>query len=442
VTRFPSNGATVGVPADGRPAARQPAELDIELGSGVSAPVEDISATNPSDTGWPALASESIPWKPRARYAAPPGQRSDYGPYWAAVVPEIADIPYVPLSPETLNLAAHASADIARFDAEFGDDVAPFAAILLRTESVASSRIENLTASAKAIALAEAGDTSRDNARVIVANTEAMKAAIALAGHLDADAILAMHDALLRGSQPQYAGKWRQEQVWIGGGDLSPHSADFVPPHHSRVEAAIADLVRFMEREDVPPLVQAATAHAQFETIHPFPDGNGRTGRALVQSLLRGKGLTRKVTVPVSAGLLTDTDAYFDALTVYRRGDPDPIVSMMTSASYAAINDGHQLVTDLRALRARWDERITARRGSGAQRAADLLLSQPVVDSPMLQRELGLSDSAALEAIRRLVADGVLFKVSGRARYRRYSANEVLACLDDFAARAGRRGGF
>jgi Fic/DOC family len=95
---------------------------------------------------------------------------------------------------------------------------------------------------------------------------------------------------LLRGSQPEHAGKWRDQPVWIGGGDLSPHNADFVPPHHSRVEPAIADLVRFMDRDDMPPLVQAAIAHAQFETIHPFPDGNGRTGRALVQSLLRGKG--------------------------------------------------------------------------------------------------------------------------------------------------------
>jgi hypothetical protein len=159
-----------------------------------------------------------------------------------------------------------------------------------------------------------------------------------------------------------------------------------------------------------------------------------------VQSLLRGKGLTRKVTVPVSVGLLTD--AYFDALTAYRRGDPDAIVSMIASASYSAINNGHQLVTDLRALRVSWGERIAARRGSGAQRTADLLLSQPVVDSPMLQRELGLSDNATLEAIRRLAEDKVLFKVSGTVRYRKYSANEVLTCLDDLAARAGRRGGF
>jgi Fic family protein len=394
------------------------------------------------DTEWPALNTESVSWEPRIQYATPPGQRFVFGSYQAAVAPKIAGLANVPLSGATLGLAAHASTDIARFDTEFGDDVAPFAAILLRTESVASSRIENLTASAKAIALAEAGDTSRANARVIVANTQAMKAAIALANNLDAGAILAMHDALLRESAPEYAGRWRHEPVWIGGGDISPHDADFVPPRWDRVEPAIDDLVRFMARVDMPPLVQAAVAHAQFETIHPFLDGNGRTGRALVQSLLRAKRLTRKVTVPVSAGLLTNTEAYFDALTAYRRGDPDPIVAMMARASYAAVNNGHQLVTELRELRVQWDERITARRGSGPRRVADLLLGQPVVDSPMLQREFGMAENTALAAIARLVEDGVLTKVSGKMRNRRYSANEVLKCLDDFAARAGRRGGF
>lgn len=392
-------------------------------------------------TGWPSLRWETREWAPRVQYAIPPGRGRASGSYESAVIPEIADLDSVPLSSQALTLATAASAEIARFDAEFGIDVAPFAAILLRSESVASSRIENLTASAKAIALAEAGDTSRENATVIVANTTAMRAAIVLADDLNAASILAMHDALLRASQPEWAGKWRTEQVWIGGGDYSPHGATFIPPHAERVLPAIEDLVRFMRREDIPPLVQAAVAHAQFETIHPFPDGNGRTGRAVVHSLLRNKGLTRKVTVPVSAGLLSDVEAYFDALTAYRQGEPEPIVSMMATASYAAINNGHQLVTDLRAVRHNWSERITARRGSGPHRLAALLISQPVVDMPMLQRMLGISDTAALNAIKRLVDVGVLTKISGRERYRKYAANDVLACLDEFAARAGRRGG-
>jgi Fic family protein len=401
----------------------------------------DPPTANNQPNEWPTVTVESRDWSPRTNYAVPPGQRRLFGPYEAAVVKPIADLLDVPLSPQARSLAVAASTEIARFDAEVGADIAPFAAILLRSESVASSRIENLTASAKAIALAEVGDTSRENASVIVANTTAMRAAIALSDRLDGAAILAMHDALLRPTHPEWAGRWRTEQVWIGGGDYSPHGAAFVPPHHERVEHAITDLTRFMARVDLPPLVQAAIAHAQFETIHPFPDGNGRTGRALVHSLLRGKSLTRKVTVPVSAGLLSHTDAYFDALTSYRRGDPEQIVVMMSNASYAAVNNGRQLVADLHGVRDSWHERINARRGSAPVRTADLLLSQPVVDSPMLQRELNVSDTVALEAIKRLEGAGVLAKVSGKARYRRYAATEILAQLDAFAARAGRRGG-
>jgi Fic family protein len=108
-----------------------------------------------------------------------------------------------------------------------------------------------------------------------------MTAAIALSNRIDADAILAMHRVLMADTDPDIAGRWRSQQVWIGGSDLGPHDALFVPPHHARIAPAMADLVRFVARDDLPALTQAAIAHAQFETIHPFPDGNGRTGRTL-----------------------------------------------------------------------------------------------------------------------------------------------------------------
>jgi len=107
---------------------------------------------------------------------------------------------------------------------------------------------------------------------------------------------------------------------------------------------------------------QVAVAHAQFETIHPFTDGNGRTGRALVQAMLHNKRLTRQITVPVSAGLLANTDAYFEALGSYRAGDPAPIVEQLSSASVLAVVNGRHLVGDLRSIRERWNSQIKARR--------------------------------------------------------------------------------
>src|SRR4029453_10153116 len=124
----------------------------------------------------------------------------------------------------------------------------------------------------------------------------------------------------------------------------SPIGAAFVAPRSEDVPGLMDDLMAFARRDDMPVLVQVAVAHAQFETIHPFSDGNGRTGRALVQAMLRGKDITRSVTVPVSAGLLTDVNAYHDALTSYRAGDIEPIVEQIAVASDDAIRNAKALV--------------------------------------------------------------------------------------------------
>ena len=310
---------------------------------------------------------------------------------------------------------------------------------MLRSESAASSKIENLTASAKAIALAELGDPTRHNAGIIVANTRAMQAALALADDLDEQAILDMHEVLIGPSHPEWVGRWRDQQVWVGGGNYGPHGALFVPPHHERVPNAMADLVAFMRRNDIPALVQATIAHAQFETVHPFPDGNGRTGRALIHSLLRAKRLTRAVTVPVSAGLLTNTEAYFSSLTAYREGNPAVIIELLAEATFRAVANGRELVGALKATREGWNDQITVRRGASAHRLADLLIRQPVVDSPLVQRELGVAATNANSAIGHLEARGILDQVSGNYRNRKWAAPEVLDVLDDFAERAGRR---
>jgi Fic family protein len=248
-----------------------------------------------------------------------------------------------------------------------------------------------------------------------------------------------MHRALLDTTEPQMAGKWRQEQVWVGGTAIGPHDALFVPPHHSRVEPAIDDLMIFARREDWPVLVQAAVVHAQFETIHPFPDGNGRTGRALLHSMLRNKGLTRNVTVPVSAGLLADTEAYFEALGTYRAGDPSAIVDQLSNAAFAAVANGRELVADLREIRRRWDERVSARRNTNVWRVADLLVRQPVVNAQLISRELGIAANNTYRSIEPLERAGVLTEFTDRRRSRAWRSIEVLTALDDFATRAGRR---
>ena len=196
----------------------------------------------------------------------------------------------------------------------------------------------------------------------------------------------------------------------------------------------------FIDREDLPPLAQAAIAHAQFETIHPFPDGNGRVGRALIHSILKAKQLTRKITVPVSAGLLADLPAYFDALTTYRAGDHEPIVRLTAEATFRAIGNGRELAQDLTDVHDRWRSKLyVARRDAAVWRLAELALRQPVLDSQIVQRELGVAPHNANTAIALLESIGALKEISGNHRYRKWAAKDVLNALDQFAERAGRR---
>ncbi|AEE45915.1 Fic family protein [Cellulomonas fimi] len=389
---------------------------------------------------WPAVDVEELPWRSSfAPELLSRSQREQLGqPYRAAITPPIADLE-VRLPRATAAAAEEASVVIRDFDVEVGSDVAPFAAILLRSESASSSEIENLTSGAKQIALAELGEDAKRNATQIVGNVHAMQAAVALSERLDGASILEMHRTLMETAEPEIAGRWREQQVWIGGGGYSPHRAAFVPPHARLVPGAIDDLVAFTAREDIPALQHAAIAHAQFETIHPFPDGNGRTGRALIHALLRKRALTRSVTVPVSAGLLVDTRGYFDALTAYRQGDPAPIVDAMAQASFDAVTNGRQLVAELRGVRERWAGTVKARSDSTVWPLMDLVLRQPVINTAIVQRELGVSHTNAMRAVTRLVDAGALAEVGGRRRSILWQSSEVLTALDAFAARAGRR---
>ncbi len=359
-------------------------------------------------------------------------------PYKAAVPPFIADLD-PRLRPEALTAALDATNEVTRFDAEMAGLPVPMPAVLLRTESASSSQIEHLTSNARNIALAELGAPVKENAALIVANAHAMTTALHAGETVTPETILAIHASLLQAAEPEHAGRWRDQQVWIGASPISPHDADFVPPHADRVPELIDDLSAFGQRTDVPPLVHAALLHAQFETIHPFVDGNGRTGRVLVHTILRGRGITQHTTVPVSAGLLRATDRYFAALGAYRAGDPDPIVTEMSAAALAAVANGRQLARDILTIRQQWLDQIKARSDSSAWRLADLLFAQPVINTDRAVRDLGVSPPAARASIATLVEAEVLRPTSDARRNRAWQASEVLTAIDEFARRAGRR---
>jgi Fic family protein len=388
---------------------------------------------------WAPIGYEERPWRSvQDDYGSRTQKRQASGPYLASVPAFISDLD-IPLSSELHALTEEAASELARFDAEVGQIAAPFASVLLRTESASSSEIENLSSGARQIALAELGEPASSNAQLIVSNVRAMQAALALSQSIDGRAILEMHRALLENSNPEIVGHWRDQQVWIGGGSLGPHTAQFVPPHHDRVLELMEDLVAFINRDDLPLLAQTAVAHAQFETIHPFPDGNGRVGRALIHAMLRGGKLTHNVTVPVSAGLLHDTGQYFESLSAYRSGDIAPIIRSLAEASFAGVHNGRILVADLEAVQVNWRGRISARRDSAVHRLIGVLLRQPVIGAAAAAAHLDVSSVNAQVAIDRLVDADILTQITNGRRNRIWLAKDVVQVLDEFGARAKRR---
>lgn len=159
--------------------------------------------------------------------------------------------------------------------------------------------------------------------------------------------------------------------------------------------------------------------------------------------MLRNGGATTRTTVPVSAGLLSDTDAYYEALTAYRDGDPNPIIEEFTRAAFAAVGNGNQLATDLKAVHDGWSSNLRARKDAVAWRVLPFLLRQPSVTSKLVQNAMKVTQPAADNAILQFQEAGVLSKpktVHGEGQKRNvvWQTTEVLEALDRFAERARR----
>ena len=187
---------------------------------------------------WPAVGSEEAFWSPDPSVGYSKRERREQtGPYRRAVPAFISDARMV-ISSTLAARIEDASTEIVRFDAEMGVEMAPYGAVLLRTESTASSRIEHLSASARTIATTEVGEGRLgSNATEIVANTRAMQAAIDMADDLDSDTILVLHRTLMGDVPGIVGGRWRREQVWIGPGSAGPRIADYVAPDSDRVRS-------------------------------------------------------------------------------------------------------------------------------------------------------------------------------------------------------------
>jgi Fic family protein len=320
--------------------------------------------------------------------------------------------------------------------------LAPLARLLLRTESIASSKVEGMQVDARALARAEVkADTGAkvpSTALEVLANIDAMTLAVEEATadvEVEVNRIVDIQRVLLENApNAAVAGKVRSVQNWVGGNDYNPCGAAFVPPPEEEVGPLLDDLCAFCNGIELPPLVQAAVAHAQFETIHPFEDGNGRTGRALVHVLLRRRGLSPSYVPPISVVLAKEKDRYIAGLTAYREGNLHRWLEDFAVATARAAELAKRYLYEAQLLQDRWCRQLHGaarppREDAAAWAVIDVLPGYPVVTAPVLAAATGRSKPAVSQAIDQLVSAGVFIPLSANPRYRSWEATGLLDLL-------------
>jgi Fic family protein len=325
------------------------------------------------------------------------------------------------------------------------------ARLLLRAESVASSFIEGLVVGGRRLLRAEAarvaGETDIDvTADEVLGNIDALTWAVeslSTAEAVTVDGLLHVHGRLLtRTRLREHAGRIRSVQNWIGGSSFNPCSAAFVPPPPDHVEELLDDLCAFVNDDSLPAVAQAAIAHAQFETIHPFVDGNGRTGRALIHVVLRRRGVAPRILPPISLVLATWSRSYIEGLTATRyRGRTDSSaahnginswIGLFATACRLAVDDAVAFEERVATIQQDWRTAVgTVRSGSAADLLISALPGAPVVSVSSAADVIGRSFQATNEAMTRLEAAGVVRQVNVGRRNRAF---EAPAIIDAFTA--------
>jgi Fic family protein len=312
---------------------------------------------------------------------------------------------------------------------------------LLRSEALASSQIEGLSISHRKLAEAEFADLAHYRAREIVGTVRAMERALATTSD-DEPFTVASIEAIHREIAvvpplDKIAGRLRDGPSWIGGVD--PSRAEYVGPPAKRVRPLLEDLCRFIERDDISAVAQAAIAHSQFETIHPFGDGNGRVGRCLIQAIFRRRGLAPGYVPPISIVLGARKDVYISGLEVFRSGDVDSWVAYFAQATETAALEARVFSEEVEALQSDWRALLAPVRADAAVLALiDLLPRFPIVTAAAAEGEIDRSRRATLTGLERLADAEILTRHRNQKKGDSWEAKELFALLDEFERRLGR----
>lgn len=314
-------------------------------------------------------------------------------------------------------------------------DIDLFIAMHVVKEAQTSSRIEGTRTSIDEAVLPEEQITpeKRDDWHEVNNYVEAVNYAIAELHSLPLSNRLLRqtHTILMRGVRGQHKqpGEFRISQNWIGGSSLA--DAAFIPPHHDNVPELMGDLEKFWHNEAItlPHLIRVAISHYQFETIHPFLDGNGRIGRLLIPLYLVSNGLLAKPSLYLSDFFERNRGSYYDALTRVRTsGDLIHWVRFFLQGVAETSIKGRETFREILALRTEVEQRILSlgKRAPNAHTALNLLYSRPIIAAANLEQALGVSTPTAQALIKDLVRLDILSEITGQKRARLYSFKSYL----------------
>ncbi len=310
----------------------------------------------------------------------------------------------------------------------------------VRKEAVVSSRIEGTQATLRDVLTFEATDHSEhpDDVQEVCNYVEALAHAREQMGNpaglpLSIRLLCDTHRILMQGvrGKDKMPGDVRRSQNWIGGG--RPGRARFVPPPAEEVPGGLSALERWLHDDsDLPPLVRAGLAHVQFETIHPFLDGNGRIGRLLIALLLEHWGLLEQPLLYLSLAFRREQETYYARLSAVRReGDWEGWISFFLDCVREAADDGVRVAQALHALVGRHRNRLVThdRTTVAALRLLEHLPSHPVVTVSRATELLRLTSPPARKAMELLERLGILREITGRQRGRVYVYHDYLEIL-------------
>ena len=375
-------------------------------------------------------------------------RRQRMGGEYRCYVPDLLNEMDFPLTSKAATTLLEAERALAKGSHTGARGPQGIARSLLRLEAASSSHIEGYEIGARRLLQAELQEAEPDNvrydkkAKVVLGNIHAMEESVRV-GEGDTEITLEdlcdIHRSLLRGTRLEsYGGVIRKTQNWVGGSSFMPFAATYVPPKPEHLEGLLCDLVDFMNRDDLPLVLQMALVHSQFECIHPFADGNGRTGRALMHVLMARRKDMGGGTPPISLSIATERQEYYGLLNAMSHVETEDERLRVTDNWVRFISDCViQSCEDMQAIRNSFDDLYSewCQRLSGQSvdplltRAMIAIQSTPLFSVQSLARALDESLTTTNNLVKSLEQVGLVTQTNRGKRDRVYEVPEV---LDEF----------